>query len=157
MTDLLTHVLFVYVVLTVVSWRIEGIERYISVGMVGAVIPDIVKIHLFIGPKTVQSALGVPFSWAPIHRLGGTVLLAGIAALFFARRVRVRAFGFLLAGATTGFVLDAGLKRANRVTPPYFYPLSWWQPPSGDLYLSSDAWPAMVAILVAAVIWTMDR
>lgn len=32
-----------------------------------------------------------------------------------------------------------------------------YRPPSGDLYLSSDRWPAVVAGLCALCVWAVDR
>lgn len=157
MSDLLTHVLVVFSVLTVASWRLDWLGRYVAVGMVGAVLPDLVKVGLVVGPDAVEAVLGLPFSWLPLHRLGGVVVLAGLGAMAFSRPHRRRAFGALVFGATSGLVLDVGVIRANGVTPPYLYPLSWWQPPSWDLYLSSDGWPAVVAVAVAGAVWLLDR
>lgn len=157
MPDLLTHVTFVFIVLTILSWRYSWLRPFISVGMVGAIIPDLVKIHLFLSGRTVETLLGIPFAWRPIHTVGGAMVIAGIGALLFPKGYRRRAFGTLVFGAETGLLLDAGLRRANSLTQPFFYPFSWWQPPSGNLYLSSDFWPAVVTVIVALGIWMLDR
>jgi hypothetical protein len=49
--------------------------------MAGAFIPDIVKIQLILPSATVEAALGIPFSWFPIHRLGGTAIRLLIGAV----------------------------------------------------------------------------
>lgn len=157
MTDLLTHVLVAFALFTVASWRFGFDSRYVSIGVVGTLLPDLSKIHLLVPATAVENALGIPFSWYPLHRIGGAVVVCTIAATFFRSDMRARATGFLLAGTVLHFLLDAGIKRANGVTPPYFYPFSWYQPPAGNLYLSSDVWPAVVALALAATVWLLDR
>lgn len=150
MTDLLTHVLAVYVLGSLLSWRIGIPERYVPVAMVGAVLPDLSKVHLVVSAERVTALLGMPFSWLPIHRLGGTALLVVGAALWFERDERRPALGALAAGAGSHYALDLLLKRADGAAPAYLYPLSWWRPPAGDLLLSSDLWPAIPAVVLAA-------
>lgn len=158
MPDLLTHVLVAYVTATALAWNVSRIPRwFVPVGMVGAVLPDVVKIYLLVPSGVVESALGVPFAWDPIHRLGGVLALAGLGTLLFDRPYRRAVFGTLVAGATTHLFLDSLIRRANGLTPPYLYPLSWWHPPSGNLYLSSDGWPAALALVVAAGVFVYDR
>lgn len=155
--DLLTHVLVLYVATTVVSWRYPWLRPYVPVAMAGAVIPDLAKVRLLVGASTAEATLGAPFSWYPIHRLGGAVVIAGFAALCFSRRTRLRALGVLLAGVASAFLLDAGLIRASGMAPPYLYPLTWWQPPTAGIYLSSDRWPAVVAVGAAVIVWLLDN
>ena len=158
MPDLLTHVLLAYVAAMGVAWVAPWFpRRLVPVGMVGAVLPDLVKVSLLVPNVVMESTLGVPFSWYPLHRLGGVLVLAGLGALLFDRTYRRPAFGTLLAGASTHLFLDSLIRRANGLTPPYLYPFSWWQPPSGDLYLSSDPWPAVVAVVAAAAVFAYDR
>lgn len=157
MADLLTHVLFVYIILTVSSWYVDMLRSYVSVAMIGAVIPDLAKIRLVLGSDAIEAALNVPFSWFPVHRAGGILAVAGLGSLFFIRTHRLRGFVGLCFGASTGLLLDTLVIRANGVVPPYLYPFSWWQPPSLDLYLSSDVWPALVVIPLAVGVWWVDR
>lgn len=157
MTDLLTHVLAAFVLATVASWWIDFDRQYVPVAMVGAVVPDLVKIRMLLGAGTIEAVLGIPFSWSPIHRFGGALVLCGVAVTFFRPGTRTRAAGFLLAGAGSHFVLDAGITRANGVIPPYFYPFSWYQPPAGGFYLSSDPWPTVIALVLAGTVWLVDR
>ena len=158
MPDLLAHVLVVYAAATALTWsRLRLSRRMVPVAMVGAALPDLVKAYLVLDSGTVEAALGLPFSWQPLHRLGGLLVLAGLGALLFDRRFRRPAFGTLLAGGVSHLVLDALIRRANGLAPPYLYPFTWWAPPSGDLYLSSDAWPAAAAVVVAAAVLAYDR
>lgn len=158
MPDLLTHVLAVYVVATGLTWTVRSVPRtLVPVSVVGAVLPDVVKIHLLVPNATVEAVLGVPFAWAPIHRLGGVLVLAGLCTLALERSYRRGAFVALVGGASTHLFLDSLIRRANGLTPPYLYPFSWWHPPSGDLYLSSEPWPATLALIVAAAVFFHDR
>lgn len=158
MTDLLSHVLAVYAVLTVVSWWRDGLEeRHVAVAVVGVVLPDFSKVFLLVSESTISSLLGLPFSWHPLHRLGGVVVLAAAFSLLFERSRRLQVAGYALLGGLAHFPLDALLIRADGHSPPYFYPLSWWQPPAGDLFLSSDLWPVIPIGLLAAAVWLVDR
>lgn len=156
MTDLVTHVLFAYVELTVLAWRFNWIRRrMVPIGMAGAVLPDLSKIHVVVSSNSVERLIGIPFSWHPFHRVGGLVAVAGCLAVFFERSERWPSFGFLVAGGLSHLFLDVLIKRANGLAPPYLYPVSWWRPPAGNLYLSSDLWPAGVAVasVLALQIW----
>lgn len=157
MPDLLTHVLLVYAILTPLTWSDQGIApRHVGVAVIGAVIPDLAKIGLVLNPGVIESLLGVPFSWLPIHRLGGAILMVGMFALLFESSERPRVAAFALFGALTQFPLDGLIRRANDLSPPYLYPVTWWQPPAGNFYLSSDLWPVIPALALAIVVWRLD-
>ena len=158
MPDLLTHVLGVYVLLTPLTWRVEWIERrHVTLVMVGTVVPDISKAHLLVESSVVADALGRPWSWLGIHRLGPAGILAGIGAMGFERGHRLLAFGLLLVGVLLHLVFDLAVIRASGLAPPYLYPITWWHPPSADLLLSSDVWPWMGASVLAGAVWLVDR
>ncbi|MFB6139696.1 MAG: hypothetical protein ABEJ26_04595 [Halosimplex sp.] len=158
MADLLTHVLAVYVVLTVASWRIDAIApRWVAVGMCGGAIPDLVKIHLVVDSMTVERALGVPFLYAPLSTLGGVVLVAGAITLAFDRRYWGRAYAFLVAGGFTSLVLDGMRVYVDGRASPWLYPFTWWHPPTPSLYVTSDPRVLVVGVAVAAVVFALDR
>ncbi|PSQ56915.1 MAG: hypothetical protein BRD23_09110 [Halobacteriales archaeon SW_9_67_25] len=82
MPDLLTHVLGVYVLLTPVTWRVKWIQpRHVALVMIGAVVPDVSKVHLLVDSSVVANTLGQPWSWTGIHRLGPAGALAGVVWL----------------------------------------------------------------------------
>jgi membrane-bound metal-dependent hydrolase YbcI (DUF457 family) len=160
MPDLLVHVLSVYVVGRVGGWVgpvDRAPDRWVAVGMVGTILPDLAKLYLLVDAATVAAVLGRPFHWAALHTLGPAATLAGLGALCFPRCHRRAAFGWLLGGVGLHLLCDLAVTRAGGVAPPYLYPLTWWEPPSADLLLSSDPWPAAVAVAVAAVVWVVDR
>lgn len=158
MPDLLAHVLVAYVAFTALSWWTPRFpRRLVPVGVVGGVAPDLAKVRLVVSDAVIESATGLPFTWDPIHRLGGVVVLAGLGAVLFDRPFRRRAFGTLLAGSAIHLVLDAMIRRANGLAPPYLYPLTWWQPPAGNLYVSADLWPTVLALVAAVGVALYDR
>jgi len=163
MADLLSHVLVVYVVLTVAHWRVDWITRpWIPVGMGGAAIPDLVKVNVVLDGSSVSAALGVPFAWSPLSTLGGVVLVAGVVALAFDGRYRARAFAFLLGGGLASLVVDGLRVYADGRAGPWLYPLTWWRPPTPSLYVTSDPRVLVIAVLLAGAVfgldaWVVDR
>lgn len=156
MVDVLSHVLVGYVVGVALSVRYEWMRpAHVTLVMVGALSPDFVKIQLLFPDGMVAALLGVPFSWNPLHTLGGNliVLLAGTLCLPPGRRLR--AFALLAVGALTHHVLDISLLTVTGYSYAVFWPLTQYHPPSGGLYLSSDPWPALVTGLLAAVAWLL--
>ena len=158
MADLLTHVLAVYVVLTVLSWRVDAVtDRWIAVGMCGGAIPDLVKVDLVVDSTLVESALGIPFTYAPIASAGGVLLVAGAITLAFARRHWRAAFTFLVTGGGLSLVLDGLRVYADGRAGPWLYPFTWWRPPTPSLYVTSDPRILVVAVAVAGAVYAVDR
>lgn len=158
MADLLAHVLVAYVLLTVASWRVDAVSRrWVVVGMGGAAIPDLSKVGIVAPSRTIENALGVPFSYGPVSTLGGVVLVAGVIALLFCRERRREAFAFLLVGGVTSLLVDALRVTIDGRTTSFLYPLTWWRPPSPNLYLTSDPRVLGVAVALAAVAYVLDR
>lgn len=158
MADLLTHVLAVYVLLTVVSWRVDAVtDRWVAVGMGGGAIPDLVKVDIVVDDAVISSVLGIPFTWAPISTLGGVLLVAGAITLAFGREYWRRVYGFLVIGGVTSLVLDGMRVYADGQSSPWLYPFTWWYPPTPSLYVTSDPRVLVVALVVAAVVFALDR
>lgn len=88
MADVLTHVLVGFVIGTVLSIRYEWMgPEHVTLVMIGALSPDFVKISLVVPDYTVATSLGIPFSWSPLHTLGGSVIVVLLGALLLAPRV----------------------------------------------------------------------
>jgi hypothetical protein len=156
-TDLLTHVLVAFLLATLVERRTGWVDRrHVPVVMVGAVVPDVAKVHLVLGDP-MSAVAGVDVSWYALQTVGGVAALLVIGAALFGPGERRRAFGLLAAGAASHMLLDFPVKRADGLSPPYLYPLTWWRAPSLDLYLSSDAWPAVVAVAAVAALLVTRR
>ncbi|SDJ56119.1 metal-dependent hydrolase [Natronorubrum texcoconense] len=157
MAELLSHVLAAYALGTVVSWRLEWVtKRWVAVAMIGALLPDLNRIGLFVTDATLESVLGVPFSVDAIHTLGGVVLLSAIGAMVVADQHR-RVFGVLLAGALSHLLVDAVKAYADGAAGAWLYPVTWARHPTPNLYVSSD--PAVLAVVgvTALLVWWTDR
>jgi membrane-bound metal-dependent hydrolase YbcI (DUF457 family) len=156
MPDLLTHALVGYL-LGVAAVRADRLpDRYVPVLMVGAVVPDGMKSFVVAGVD-VGVLFGVPYSAWGIHTLGGVAVLAGLGALTIHRPNRRLGYVALLAGSVSHLLLDTFVIRVDGVAPPYLFPLTGWLPPSGNLYASSDVWPAVVVLAFAVPVWLVRR
>lgn len=155
MADLLTHVLAAYVLLTVAGWWVAWLgPRWVAVGMGGAAIPDLVKVGILVDEGVIESALGVPFSYAPVSSLAGVLVVAGVITLFFGH-ARRRVYGLLVAGGVLSLVLDGLRVFVDGFANFWLYPL-WWRPPTPSLYVTSDARVVVVAIVVSAGVFVVD-
>lgn len=157
MADLLTHILVPYVLLTVASWQLDWLTtQWIVIGMAGAAIPDLVKIRILLDTAVIESLLGMPFSYSPISSLGGVLLIAGAITVVFARQRR-QVFLFLLFGGCTSLVVDGLRVFADGRAGFWLYPFTWWRPPTPSLYVTSDVRVLVVAVVISAVVFTLDR
>lgn len=158
MTDLLTHVLVAYAVGTVLRWRSPRVgRRHVALAMAGATLPDLAKVRLLLPGDAVTTVLGVGVSPLAFHRIGPALALALATALLVERDERAAVAVALVAGVCSHFLLDLGVIRAAPTAPPYLYPLTWWRPPNPELYQSSDLLPSLVAVVLAAAVWALDR
>jgi len=158
MVDLLAHALLAYAAFTALAARSDRFaSRHASLGVVGGVLPDLSKVSLVVGSGRVEALFGLPFSWLALHRLGPLLVLGALAAVCFERSERPAVFSALVGGGLLHLALDALVIRADGLVPPYLYPFTWWRPPSGDLYLSSELWPTLVALVLAAAVWWLTR
>jgi hypothetical protein len=154
--DVLTHVLVGYVIGKLLSFRYDWMgPAHVTLVVFGALAPDFAKMDLFVSEWFVQSLLGLPFSWSPLHTLGGTVVVALLVSLLVAPAYRRHAFVLILVGAASHHVLDVALMTATGQAYAVFWPVTDYRPPAGGLYLSSDRWPALVAGSVAALVWAI--
>ena len=154
MADLLTHVLVAYILAVLFSFRYDWITpSMVTVAMLGAVVPDLAKIGLVVPNARVKSLLGLPFDWWALHMLGGTLVAITIGALLTGPAYRRRVFLLLALGAVSHHVLDALLINPSGYSYALLWPLTTYHPPTPNLYLSSDRWPALASAIVAIVVW----
>lgn len=150
MSDLLTHVLTAYVIVTVLSWRYERLTPpYVTVAMIGTLVPDLNRLEFVLPASSVESALGVPFDWNALHTLGGSVSVAVIGALLVPLAYRRRVFVLLCLGIGSHLALDALLVQPTVRSYAVLWPLTEYRPPTIELYRSTDRWPTAVAVVVA--------
>lgn len=154
--DVLTHVLVGYIIGVLLAFRYEWLDaRFITVVMLGALLPDLTKVSLVVDDPVVEGLLGVPFSWFAIHTPVGSIVACAIGALLAGDGYRKRVFALLTIGALSHHVLDALLLSATGYSYALLWPISEYHFPSPNLYLSSDRWPALVAGAVALGCWRL--
>lgn len=158
MAELFTHVVAAFILATMLSWRLDWISTpLVTVAMVGAALPDLNRIGLLLDDAAIEALLGIPFSWSPLHRVGGTVIVIAIGVLLVPRRLRRAALAMLVLGAASHYILDLFLYKPSGLSSPLFWPITGQRFAVNGFYLSSDRWPAGVATVVAAIVWTIDR
>jgi len=161
MAEWLTHVLIAYALFTAACWTVGWLdERWVAVGMVGSVLPDLNRLALLVPTGSVSVALGVPFDWRGLHTLAGAFLLAGLGAVLFdSARRRRRAFVVLAAGAVSHVAVDVPQRYADglTITNVYLFPFSSVRVPSPGWYVSADRWVLPVATAVALLVFLADR
>jgi hypothetical protein len=156
--DLLTHVLVAYSGALVVSWRVTWIDRpFVTVAMMGAVLPDLAKANLLVPNLTIERLLSLPFSWTALHTTGGVTLTILMMLALVDRPYRRRVGLLLGAGALTHLSADALLRSVTNTSYPVFWPLTSYEPPTPGLYLSTDPWLALVAGGLAVAVTVMTR
>ena len=158
MPDVLTHVLWGYVIGRLLSFRYDWLDaRFVTIVMLGALLPDLTKISLVIDDAVVEHALGIPFSWGAIHRLGGVIIACAVGALLAGNSYRKLVFGLLSIGAASHLILDGLLINPSGYSYAILWPLTNYHFPTPNLFLSSDRWPAIVSGVIAAGLWIVDR
>lgn len=154
MPDLLAHTFLAYSILRILSWKYRELTiPYVTAGMAGAFIPDIVKIKLLISGVTVEALLEIPFSWGPIHQLGGTVICVLIGAVLVGEVRRRKILLVLSIGAGSHLLADTLLTKASGRSYPVFWPFTRWHPPTPGIYLSTQPEPTIVTGILAAIVW----
>ena len=159
MADLLSHVLFAFAVFTVAGWAATWLgPRWVAVGMVGAVLPDLDLVGVLVDAAVLSETLGLPFAWGAIHTLGGVLLLAGAGALLFEDGAhRRRAFALLTAGGVSHLAIDGMKVWADGANGVSLYPFSWWRNPTPGLYVPGDRRVVVVAVILAGAVWLLNR
>ena len=84
-------------------------------------------------------------------------MLVCIGALLAPSEYRRAVFALLFVGAASHYVLDFFLYKPSGVTAPLLWPFVTHGFAVDGFYLSSDRWPAVVATVVAVVVWYVDR
>ncbi|RAW44738.1 metal-dependent hydrolase [Halorubrum sp. 48-1-W] len=158
MADLFTHVLIGYALGVALSWRYEWISYpFVTAVMIGSTLPDLNRIVLVVPEETMAALLGLPFTWSPLHRVGGTLVVVCIGALVVPSAYRRVVFALLSVGAGSHYVVDLLLYKPSGVTSPLFWPFVTHGLAVEGFYLSTDRWPVVVAAVLAGLVWVVDR
>ncbi len=157
MADLLTHLIVGYSIGTILSWRYEKIKApHITAIMFGTILPDLVRIHLLIDPVWVENIMNIPFSWTPIHTLGGVLLITWMGFLFTQRRHSKIVLILVGIGGATHLLLDSFLRTASGHAYAVLWPFLGSHPAVPGFYVSPDVWPALIAVPIGILVWIVD-
>ncbi|SDJ69898.1 LexA-binding, inner membrane-associated putative hydrolase [Halovenus aranensis] len=159
MAELFSHILLAFGLFTAVGWAVSWLDRrWVVVGMIGSLLPDLNRIDLLLDDYVVAQLLGIPFNWTGIHTVGGVLLLSGAGAVLFAtHEQQSRAFGLLAAGGCSHLLVDAVKAWADGSNGAYLYPFSWWRNPTPGWYVSAERWVFVASLLLAVGVWVVDR
>ena len=97
------------------------------------------------------------FSWSPFHRVSGTVVVILIGVLLVPARLRRGVFLLLSLGAGSYYLLDFFLYKPSGLFRALLWPITGQRFASDEFYLSSDRRTAVVAVVIAVVVWVVDR
>jgi hypothetical protein len=146
MPDWLAHILFAWILCRVsgIKFRIFNRENT-AIVMVGALIPDIVKVGLIFDLMNIEI-------WdfiAPLHTPVGSLLSAALISLLF---YDLTVFLLLTSGFTTHYMLDMLLGHVSGGMLMLF-PFSWEEYQLG-LIQSDNYWITLVVLVLAAVVYS---
>lgn len=157
LADLLTHVIVGYFVGTVLSWKYDRIRSaHVTMLMIGAALPDLVRINILINSNRVSQLTGLPFSWTPLHRLGGLLVVIAIISLMVNIGNKKLTFKLLGIGAATHLFIDALMITSSGYSSAMFWPFLDYRLPTPGLYISSDIHLAIISIWIGSIIWYID-
>lgn len=158
MPDLLAHAFIAYTICRLLSFRVSWLTTpYVTVGMVGAFIPDLVKIKLLLPSGVVEQILGVPFDWGSLATGGGALLSVLVGVVLLRSAERRRGGAMLAIGAGSHLLADGMLLTPTGRTVQLFWPVSQYKLPSPGLYLSTQPEPMLVTGALAAGVWLFWR
>ena len=158
MADVLTHVLVAYVIATLLSWRYEWFSpALVTAVMAGALLPDLVKIRLVLPSDTVSAMLGIPFNWAPFHKIGGIVAVIAIITVIVPRAMRAATFISLSMGSFEHLLLDSFLYWPDGLASPMLWPISDFQFAVDGFYKSWDRWPLAITLALVVLVFAASR
>ena len=154
MPDWLAHILVAYILCSILGIKFKVFNKEnTAIVMVGALIPDIVKVGLlfdFLGMDVWDFV-------APLHTPIGSMLSAALFSLLFEfeARKRILIFSLLILGASTHLALDFLLMHVSGGMLLLF-PFSWgkWQL---RVIQCDNYYVALIALLLACIIYIVSR
>jgi hypothetical protein len=150
MPDWLAHVLFAYVLCSVLGMKFNQFTKAnTALVMVGALIPDLVKLELGFD----QLGMDVGDFLAPLHTPIGSLVSAGLIALLFSEVFVV--FSLFVLGFTTHFALDLLL---GHVSGGMFllFSVSWAEYQLGWIHADNSG-VASVLLGLAALVFVLQN
>lgn len=161
MSEWVTHVLVAYAVFTILSWYVAWLDqKWVAVGMIGSILPDLSRLDLVIPSDVVAYFIGLDFTWDGIHTIIGILLLSMIGAFLFSDSLdQYRAFICLMLGGISHIIIDLPQRYADgrMILDSYMAPFSVPRPMTPGWYVTPNRWVAAVAIVMALLIFVADR
>jgi hypothetical protein len=156
MPDWLAHILFAYVLCSVLGTKFKLFTKEnTALVMVGALIPDLVKIELGF------DLIGMDMSdfLAPLHTPIGSLLSAALIALLFTEVLIV--FALFVLGFVSHFALDLllgqhFLSEERTCAKKHFLSVSWAEYQLGWIH-SDDYGVALIPLGLAALIYVFQN
>jgi len=150
MPDWLAHVLFAYVLCSVLGMKFNQFTKAnTALVMAGALIPDLVKLEL--GFDLLGIAVGDLLE--PLHTPIGSLVSAGLIALLFSEVFVVFSLFFL--GFATHFALDLLLGHVSGGMLLLF-PVSWQEYQLGWIH-ADNSWVALILLCLATLIYVLQN
>jgi hypothetical protein len=150
MPDWLAHVLFAYILCSILGLKFRVFNREnTAVVMIGALLPDIVKVGLGF------DLIGVEV-WdfiAPLHTPVGSLFVAALISVFFYETGIVLLL--LISGFTTHYLLDLLLGHVSGGMC-LFFPFSWHEYQLGVIH-SDNYGVALILTCVAAFVFVVQN
>lgn len=157
MADLLTHVLVAYTIGILLSVKYTWINSsMVTAMMVGSAIPDLTRVGLIVQPSRIED-MGIPFAFSPIHTLAGSFVIVLILACFVDSRYFKPVVIVLTLGMLSHHILDLFLMNVSGYSYAIFWPATIYQPPAFGPYMSTDMWPAVIALLAATLAFMVKK
>jgi hypothetical protein len=149
MPDWLAHVLFAYVLCSVLVTKFKLFTKpNTALVMVGALIPDLVKVKLGFD----LLGIAVDDFLAPLHTPIGSLLSAALMSLLFTEVLMV--FALFALGFTTHFALDLLLGHVSGGMLLLF-PVSWEEYQLGLIH-ADNSWVALILLGTAALVYVLQ-
>jgi hypothetical protein len=149
MPDWLAHVLFAYILCKVLGVKFEKFRgENIAIGMVGSLIPDVVKIGLIFDLFDIDI-------WdfiAPLHTPAGSLLVAGLMSLLF---YDLTAYLLLVLGFITHYMLDFLMGHVSGGMPLLF-PFSWEEYQLGLIQVD-NYFITLVLMILAVIVYAATK
>lgn len=148
MPDWIAHLCVAYLLILLL-----GIKKYRSLVFVGAVLPDLMKVHLLF--RSSAGYYPAANFFAPFHTAAGVLLTGALIASFLEGIEWKKGYALILLGAASHLVLDSLLYPYGR-DMWYTWPL-WLGCTNWGFIWSDSFYPAIIGLAVAIPLWIWER
>jgi len=147
MPDWITHISVAYIIAVLLGIKINRSFLYI-----GAIIPDLFRLFFLMAPFT--GFLTSMNFFAPLHTVTGVLLSGALVTSFFKGIEWKHAYGLVLLGAASHFVLDALMWPFGQKVWT-FYPF-WISPTYSGIVWPDSFVPAVISGTAGLIVWRIE-